>query len=555
VPEADDVQYREADGVAYITLNRPAKLNALGPNSFRLLDEHIARFTASPAARVAILHGNGRAFAAGADIEHYVGLTALDYADFMRFGNAVQQHLIDCPKPVIAAVHGFALGGGLELALCCDLIVAEPDAQLGLPEARLGLLPGGGGTQRLPRLIGSIRAAELIMTAWRISGTQAVAWGLALGTGESASALEAAQVLARRITAAGPVAVRMAKTLLREGADAPLAAGLKLEQAVGAVLYGTEDAREGITAFVEKRKPQFNGRLSGEVRMDGLTVRGRPIYGATAPGEGVPCARESALTSEEVAEVAAIIAGGRLWRRAAELPGRLRTRDWGSVVKVILAVDALLGRAGAGWKVGAASDEVRRAEGLPSPSPGVIYADTIFTSGSLLPGELFVNFRCCESEFAFQLGLDFPVRAEPYSEADARAGIDTMFPALEIGDCVFTDWYGASGYFGSCLDNGGGAALVTGRKTRDWADFDLPRAGMDLYLDGHYIKSGQGSAAMGHPVTSLTWMLNWAREQGRPVRAGDVVSTGTCTGHLFAAPGDTVRADFGAFGVVEARFA
>ena len=252
MPDADDVEYREADGIAYLTLNRPAKLNALGPNSFRLLGEHITRFADSPSAGVAILHGNGGSFAAGADIEHYVGLSVLEYADFMRTGNATQQMLIDCSKPVIAAVHGYALGGGLELALCCDLIVAEQDAQL-------GLLPGGGGTQRLPRLIGTVRAAELLMTGRRISGAQAVAWGLALGTGDSASALEAARVLASRIGAAGPVAVRMAKRLLREGGDAPLAAGLQLEQAVGAVLYGTDDAREGIAAFVAKRKPRFGG--------------------------------------------------------------------------------------------------------------------------------------------------------------------------------------------------------------------------------------------------------------------------------------------------------
>lgn len=259
MPDADDVQYHEADGVGYITLNRPAKLNALGPNSFSLLDRHITTFAGSSGARVAILHGNGTSFAAGADIEHYVGLSVLDYVDFMRHGNAVQQKLIDCPKPVIAAVHGYALGGGLELALCCDLIVAEPGAQLGLPEAKLGLLPGGGGTQRLPRLIGAMRAAELIMTGWRISGAQAVEWGLALGTGDAAGALQAAQVLAGRIRACGPTAVGVAKRLLREGLDAPLAAGLQLEQAVGAVLYGTDDAREGIAAFVEKRKPQFNG--------------------------------------------------------------------------------------------------------------------------------------------------------------------------------------------------------------------------------------------------------------------------------------------------------
>ena len=130
------------------------------------------------------------------EVRHHSALDDHPRLPQPRTGNATQQMLIDCSKPVIAAVHGYALGGGLELALCCDLIVAEQDAQLGLPEARLGLLPGGGGTQRLPRLIGTVRAAELLMTGRRISGAQAVAWGLALGTGDSASALEAAWVLA-----------------------------------------------------------------------------------------------------------------------------------------------------------------------------------------------------------------------------------------------------------------------------------------------------------------------------------------------------------------------
>ena len=257
---AEEVLYSEEGATASITLNRPAKLNALSPSVFRLLDQHITRFAESPTARVCILHGNGRAFAAGADIEHYVGLTVMQYADFMQLGNGVQQKIIDCNKPFIAAVHGYALGGGLELALCCDLIVTEPDAQLGLPEATLGLLPGGGGTQRLPRLVGTVRAADMLMTARRISGAEAVEWGLALGLGEATSALDAAKALAARFSRTAPLATQMAKALLRSGRETPLPAGLTLEQSVGAMLYASADAKEGIAAFTEKRKPKFQGR-------------------------------------------------------------------------------------------------------------------------------------------------------------------------------------------------------------------------------------------------------------------------------------------------------
>ncbi len=302
--------------------------------------------------------------------------------------------------------------------------------------------------------------------------------------------------------------------------------------------------------------PGAGFKLGGSAsRPDWLSDRGRRIYGTTPPGQSTPCERRTALEPEEVNEVVSIIAAGRLGRHAVELPLRLRTRHWPSVVAVILALDERLGLEGTGWKIGAASAEIRAAEGLPAPSPGRLYAPGMFESPARLPAELFINYRCCESEFAFRLGLDYPSRERPYSEADARAGIESMFPALEIGDCVFLDWYGASGYFGSCLDNGGGAAFVAGAPVPGWEEVDLPGAGMDLYLEGHYVKSGSGAAAMGHPVTSLTWMLNWAREQGRDVAAGEVVSTGTCTGHLFVAPGDVVVADFGELGTVEAAFA
>ena len=248
------------------------------------------------------------------------------------------------------------------------------------------------------------------------------------------------------------------------------------------------------------------------------------------------------------------IAEGRTARHAVELPERLRTRDWTSVMKVVLALDDRLARPGAGWKIGAASEEIRRAEGLPGPSPGRIYQGTVFASGAALGPDLFINYRNIECEFAFQLGLDFPVRDEPYTEDEARAGIRVLLPVLELGDTVFLDWYGASSYFGSCLDNGGGAALVEGGRVSDWQEIDLAGSGMDLYLNGTYIKSGRGRAAMGHPLTSLTWMINWARTHGRAVAAGELVSTGTCTGHCFALPGDTASADFGPLGRVEVSF-
>jgi 2-keto-4-pentenoate hydratase len=292
-----------------------------------------------------------------------------------------------------------------------------------------------------------------------------------------------------------------------------------------------------------------------EERPAEIGIRGRYLYGETPPGGAKPWPRSSPLSDAEVDQVVALIANGRRQRVPVELPETLRSRDWASVERVLLKLDKSLGRTGKGWKIGAASQEIRQAEGLPSPSPGRIYEGTIFPSGSTLGPELFVNYRNCECEFAFQLGMDFPVRDQAYTEADARAGIETLFPALEIGDTVFLDWYGASGYFGSCLDNGGGAAFVEGTKIADWQEVDLVQGGMDVYLNGWYVKSGKGVLAMGHPVTSLTWMLNWAREHGRPIAASEVISTGTCTGHLFAAPGDLVMADFGQLGTVNVKFA
>ena len=293
---------------------------------------------------------------------------------------------------------------------------------------------------------------------------------------------------------------------------------------------------------------------SAVARPEWLSERGREIYGPTPPGQSVPVARQSALDEGEVDEVVSLIADGRTARHVVVLPERLQTRHWPSVTRVSLALDDRLGWEGYGWKIGAAAAEIRRSEGVPSPSAGRIHRRGLSSSPAALPPELFVNYRCCECEFAFELGVDFPARDEPWTEEDARAGIESVMPALEIGDTVFEDWYGASGYFGSCLDNGGAAAFVEGPKHHDWRRFDLSKAGMDVYLNDHFVKSGTGTAAMGHPVTSLTWLLNWLRERSMGTTAGEVVSTGTCTGHLFAMPGDTVRADFAELGTVEVKF-
>ena len=206
------------------------------------------------------------------------------------------------------------------------------------------------------------------------------------------------------------------------------------------------------------------------------TRAGRAVLRTSANGAGsstgtpasaaVPCPRTSALSPAEVDEVVDIIARGRAERRAVELPERLHTRDWGSVMSVVLELDVRRGRRGVGWKIGAASQDIRRAEGVPGPSPGRIYEGTVFSSGASLGPEYFINYRNIECEFAFRLGLDFPVREDEYTEADARAAIDALFPVLELGDTVFLDWYGASAYFGSCLDNGGGRPWSRGPRSQ-----------------------------------------------------------------------------------------
>jgi enoyl-CoA hydratase len=247
------------DGVAVLTIDRQDKLNALSPQVTEEIGQALLEIE-SESPRVIIVTGAGeRAFVAGADISVMNSMTPLEAKRFTEVGHAAMALLDRSTVPTIAAVNGFALGGGSELALACDIRIAAENALFGFPEVGLGILPGMGGTQRLPRLIGPALAKELIFSGRRIDAAEAKEMGLVnrvVGQGE---ALNAARELAAEISANGPVAVRHAKAAANRAFDVDLISGLEYEADQFALLFATEDAREGMGAFVEKRKPQFKG--------------------------------------------------------------------------------------------------------------------------------------------------------------------------------------------------------------------------------------------------------------------------------------------------------
>ena len=256
-----------------------------------------------------------------------------------------------------------------------------------------------------------------------------------------------------------------------------------------------------------------------------------------------------------VAAVADLVARHRLGNSPLEdLPEELQPSEADLIEPIMLALHRRLPWETAGWKVGAASKEVQRLERLPGPVPGRLYRHRVFRSGAQIGRSGFINHRNTECEFAFVLDRDLPARVEPYTMEELSEAIGDLVPVFEIGDSVFPHWYEASRYYGPCLDNGGGSAMVLGEPTRDWRGIDLAEATIDLYVNGEHRRQGRGSAAMGHPLQSVAWLANWTSSYGIGLKAGELLSSGTCTSHCFAEPGDELVADFGPFGEVRVTY-
>jgi enoyl-CoA hydratase/carnithine racemase len=245
------------DGIAWIQFNRPEKLNAVNAKVLEELEKALFQCERDDTVRVIILRGNEKAFVAGADVKDMAaGDTQFAYA-LTDLTLRVQEKLADLPKPTIAAVSGFALGAGCELALCCDFRIAADNAQLGLPEITLGIIPGGGGTQRLPRLVGLSSSAEIIMTGESVKAEKALEIGLVNKVVPLPGLVSEATALAQKLKQRPSMALRAAKTAMRKGLSMSLKEGLQLEQDLFCMLFGTEDKKEGMAAFLEKRKPNY----------------------------------------------------------------------------------------------------------------------------------------------------------------------------------------------------------------------------------------------------------------------------------------------------------
>jgi enoyl-CoA hydratase len=249
---------RPGDGVAVLRLNRPEVRNALNMVVRTQLADHFRAFAADPEVRAVVIAGNGGSFAAGADLGEMADAGAIEM--MQRNTHLLWQAIADCPVPVIAAVTGHALGGGCELAMHADMIVAGEGAQFGQPEIRVGIMPGAGGTQRLTRAVGKFKAMRMVLTGEPVGAREAEAMGLVSEVVPDADVLPRALELARKVARMPPLAVRQIKEVLLAGQDAPLSAALMLERKAFQLLFASRDQKEGMRAFLEKRRPDYEGR-------------------------------------------------------------------------------------------------------------------------------------------------------------------------------------------------------------------------------------------------------------------------------------------------------
>jgi enoyl-CoA hydratase/carnithine racemase len=257
----ETIVYEKKGPIAYVTVNRPKVLNALSRQTWVDLRTAFKEAQDDVEVRGVILTGTGdKAFIAGADISELAHITAVDAERSSSFGQAVLNLIENLGKPVIAAINGFALGGGCETAMACTIRIAAETAKFGQPEVKLGLLPGGGGTQRLPRLVGKGRALQLILSAEIINATEAYRIGLVNEVVPTADLIPRAEAILKQIFANAPIAVQYSLEAVNKGLDTSQAEGLSLEASFFGLCAATEDKKEGTTAFLEKRPANFHGR-------------------------------------------------------------------------------------------------------------------------------------------------------------------------------------------------------------------------------------------------------------------------------------------------------
>jgi enoyl-CoA hydratase/carnithine racemase len=249
---------RPREGVALVRINRPQVRNALNMRVRELLTEHFTRLGGDDDVRCIVLTGNEEAFVAGADIGEMAELTPTE--QMLRRTHLHWRAIASCSKPVIAAVNGYALGGGCELAMHADIIIAGEGAKFGQPEVRVGIMPGAGGTQRLTRAVGKFKAMKMVLTGEPVTAAEAEAMGLVSEVVADAEVLERALKMAERIAAMPPLAVMQIKEVLLAGQDASLETALMLERKAFQMLFDSRDQKEGMKAFAEKRRPRYEGR-------------------------------------------------------------------------------------------------------------------------------------------------------------------------------------------------------------------------------------------------------------------------------------------------------